>query len=102
MTSNQEEWARARDRLVDTVKYLGFPEGLGEAIAKNLGSPKAMGRMTAYLEYVKPKSAEVIVDEMLAICSEISAWRDKKESETANARYNEMRCQRLNDPAEEE
>ena len=29
-------------------------------------------------------------DEMLAICSEIDAWRDKKASEEANARYNEM------------
>lgn len=27
---------------------------------------------------------------MLAICQEISGWREKKESEEANARYNEM------------
>ena len=30
------------------------------------------------------------MDEMLAICSEIDAWRDKKASEEANARYNEI------------
>jgi hypothetical protein len=29
------------------------------------------------------------VDEMLAISSEIEAWHRKKESEQANARYNE-------------
>ncbi len=33
---------------------------------------------------------ELIVDEMLAICSEIDAWKEKKASEEANARYNEM------------
>ena len=32
----------------------------------------------------------VKVDEMLAICSEISDWREKKASQEANARYNEI------------
>lgn len=74
---------------------LGFREELGEAIAKNLGSPKAMERMTAYLHYVKPKKEELVVDEMLAICSEIAAWREKKASEEANAKYNEILYQGL-------
>jgi hypothetical protein len=39
---------------------------------------------------VKPHSEELLVDEMLAICSEIDAWREKKASEQANARYNEI------------
>ena len=39
---------------------------------------------------VKPKSAELIVDEMLAICSEINAWRETKATEVANASYNDM------------
>lgn len=59
-------------------------------MAKHLGSPKAMERMISYLDYVKPKSEELIVDEMLAIRSEIDAWKEKKASEEANARYNEM------------
>ena len=33
---------------------------------------------------------EEVVDEMLAIRSEIETWRAKKDSEDANARYNEM------------
>ncbi len=49
-----------------------------------------MNRMMSYLYNVKPRNAELVVDEMLAICSEIDAWRDKKASEEANARYNEM------------
>ena len=38
----------------------------------------------------KPKTAEIAVDEMIAICSEIEAWKKKKESEAANAAYNEL------------
>ena len=90
MTDNQMEWIRARDELVREIRNLGFPEDLGEQKAKQLGSPKAMSRMMGYLVNVRPRSAELIIDEMLAICSEIDAWRDKKASEEANARYNEM------------
>ena len=88
MTTNQIVWARARDALVESVERLGFPAELGEAAAKLLGSPKAMERMISYLDYVKPKSEEMIVDEMLAICAEIDAWRDKKASQEAQASYN--------------
>lgn len=90
MTADQKEWVLARDELVHSIVGLGFTKELGNEIAKNLGSPKAMRRMNAYLYNVKPRSAELIVDEMLAIRSEIDAWREKKASEEANARYNEM------------
>ena len=90
LTDNQREWERTKDKLVSAVKQLGFPEELGEQIAKQLGSPKAMNRMLSYLYNVKPRSVELVVDEMLAICSGIDAWRNKKASEEANARYNEM------------
>ena len=36
---------------------------------------------------VKPKSTEMLVDEMLAIDSQIKTWREKKESEEAQWRY---------------
>ena len=90
MTGNQREWARTKEQLVSAVRELGFPEELGEQVARQLGSPKAMNRMLSYLYHVKPRSAELIVDEMLAIYSEIDAWREKKASEEANAGYNEM------------
>jgi hypothetical protein len=96
MTANKTEWMRARDQLAEEIKNLGFPEELGDAAARNLGSPKAMRRMISYLQNVKPKKAELIVDEMLAICGEIEEWKKKKEMQAANERYNEY----LNDQKE--
>ena len=46
--------------------------------------------MTVYLREVQPNSPELIADEMIAILEEIAAWRQKKEAEEANARYNDM------------
>ena len=100
MITNQLLWTRTKDELVESVKRLGFPAELGEAVAKHLGSPKAMERMISYLDYVKPKSEELIVDEMLAIRSEVDAWKEKKASEEANARYNEMLYYGLGDSEE--
>ncbi len=83
-------WNKTKNELVLAVTGLGFREDLGEAIARHLGSPKAMERMISYLKYVRPRSEELVVDEMLAIRSEIDAWRAKKAAEEANARYNEI------------
>ena len=102
MTADQREWSRTRDELVEAVASLGFPKDLGDALAKNLGSPKAMRRMIAYLYNEKPKTAEIAVDEMIAICSEIAAWKEKKQSEEANARYNDMLNYGLGYPDEED
>lgn len=90
MTDEQREWTRAREGLTAAVMGLGFPAELGDEIAKNLGSPKAMNRMISYLHYAKPQKVELVVDEMLAIQSVISAWRRKKAGQEANARYNEF------------
>ena len=87
---NRMEWAGSRDELVNAIIHLGFPDELGIEIAKQLGSPNAMNRMLGYLYNVKPRSAELVVDEMLAICSDIDAWKEKKSSEEANVYYNEM------------
>ena len=86
----KREWATAKEELIHEMEFLGFSRELGVQVAANLGSPKAIKRMTAYLYYVKPRTEELVVDEMLAICSEISSWRDKKMSEEANAKITEM------------
>ena len=90
MTENQRKWAEARDGLGRVLAELGYPEELGDEIARYLGSPKAMDRMKAYLRGVRPDSLELIVDEMLAIRSEIDEWRKKRSAQEANARYNEV------------
>ena len=56
MIDKRNEWQRSRDTLVSAMKSLGFSKELGEVIAKHLGSPKAIDRMTAYLNYVKPRT----------------------------------------------
>ena len=90
MTDHRTDWLRSSEKLISAIVSLGFPEELGKAVAKNLGSPKAMDRMTTYLDNVKPRKAELVVDEMLGIMSEIGSWRDRKESQEANAAYNEI------------
>ena len=83
-------WTQSKNALVRAVTDLGFPAELGDLVARQLGSPKAMDRMTAYLRYVRPNRAELIADEMLAILSEIDAWKDLKRSREASVSYNEM------------
>ena len=89
MDNSHADWVRKKNELVAAVKHLGFPAALGEQVAANLGGIKAMDRMIAYLSYVKPKKAELVVDEMLAICSDIEEWKKKKSSREANEAYNE-------------
>ncbi len=74
---------------MNSIVRLGFSEELGDEIARNLGSPKAMQRMNSYLYYVKPDKVELVVDEMLAIKSEINTWKEKKASQEVNEKYNE-------------
>jgi len=88
MTPNQYLWAQARDRLVAAVTGIGFSAELGELMARQLKSPKAIDRMVSYIRQAHPRTEEMLVDEMLAICAEIETWRQKKESQEAQARYN--------------
>ncbi|MBQ8093000.1 MAG: hypothetical protein IJ242_05420 [Clostridia bacterium] len=88
MNQTQNSYKNARDRLVSAVLSLGFSEELARLMARQLGAPKAIDRMTNYVLHVRPHSEEMLVDEMLAICSDVAAWREKKASEAAQASYN--------------
>lgn len=88
MTPAQKEWAQARDELAQAVAALGYPGELADLLAKQLKSPRAIGRMTSYLYQARPRSMEMIVDEMLAICADTENWRRKKEGQEAQASYN--------------
>ena len=85
MTEAQRTWVNARNRLASAVSEVGFPKELADLLAKELKSPKAMDRMTAYLLQARPHSLETVVDEMLAIRADVDAWIRKKESEAAQA-----------------
>lgn len=102
MTPNQYLWAQARDRLVAAVTGIGFSAELAELMAKQLGSPKAIDRMVSYIRQAHPRTEEMLVDEMLAICAEIETWRQKKESQEAQARYNSWLYYKKWNPDEEE
>ena len=102
MTRNQYLWAQARDRLVAAVTGIGFSAELAELMAKQLGSPKAIDRMVSYIRQAHPRTEEMLVDEMLAICAEIETWHQKKESQEAQERYNSWLYYKKWNPDEEE
>lgn len=87
MTPNQMQWTQEKNRLAEAVLSLGYPEEFADLLAKQLGSPAAIRRMASWIVLAHPGSIEMIIDEMLAICAEIDAWREKKESREAQAGY---------------
>lgn len=76
--------------LVETIVRMGYPESFGKTIAENLRTEKTMSRMIGYLRHAKPKSAEEIADEMLAIMDDRERWIQKKSAQFYNSRYNEI------------
>ena len=79
---------QARDRLAAALQAQGYPAELGEMMAKQLRTPKTIDRMTSYVQHGYARSMEMLADEMLAICADADAWRKKKESQDAQAKYN--------------
>ena len=102
MTPNQRIWAQSRDRLAAAVTALGFSAELAELMARQLKSPKAIDRMTSYVRQARPRTEEMLVDEMLAICAEIEAWRERRESREAQARCSARLYFQKQEPDEEE
>ena len=91
MNEFQKAWAQACERLKAAAVSQGFTEEVASLMARQLGSPKAMDRMTSYIRQVHPRSEEMLVDEMLAICAEIDEWRRKKAGREAQASYTALR-----------
>ena len=88
MTPNQRIWALSRNQLAAAVTALGYPEEFADMLARQLKSPRAIDRLTSYIVQARPGTLEMIVDETLAICAEIDAWREKKASREAQEGYN--------------
>lgn len=85
-----DERARVYRDLVDTIVKMGYPKEFGVAIADNLRTEKTMSRMIGYLHHAKPRTAEEIADEMLAIMDDRQRWVNKKSAEFYNSKYNEL------------
>ncbi len=84
------ERERIRQELIETIVRMGHPEEFGVLIAGNLGTEKTMSRMIGYLKHARPRSAEEIADEMLAIVDDRDRWVRKKSAEYYNRKYNEL------------
>ena len=84
----RETWREAYGELLRTAVSWGLPEEVAKVLARNLGSERAMRRMTSYIHNGHPRSVEDIADELLAIMEDCARWRDKKQTEESNARYN--------------
>ncbi len=91
MSEHRREWAQARDRLTEALIGAGFPGELGDLLARQLRIPKAMDRLSGYIRQARPRSVEMLVDEVFAINAEIDAWRQRKEARDAQASYWAMR-----------
>jgi len=83
MEDQERQYAYAD--LADAVVRLGYPEEFAQVLASELRSAKAMRRMAAYIDGVRPTSPEQIADELLAITYERDRWVEQKMSEHANA-----------------
>ena len=65
----------------------GVSRELACLMAKHLGGPRAIDRMTSNVHQARPRAEEMLVDGMLAICAEIETWHEREESREAQARY---------------
>lgn len=72
VTPQQFLFSQARDQLIQAVTAMGFSAELGDLCARQIGSPRGIDRLTSYVYNVRPRTEELLVDEMLAIADQIS------------------------------
>ena len=68
----------------------GYPENLCDLVTRNLNTDYTAGRMIGYLSHYSYLPDVEVVDEMLAILSDRNAIMQKKETEKAQAKINEL------------
>lgn len=71
MMDGRIEWARSRDQLVSAVRDLGFPEKLGEQIAKQLAGKEKIVKIERKQFFGDRNLTSYIVP---ATITEIGAW----------------------------
>ena len=75
--------------LYEMMLRRGYPETFCDQITRNLNTDWTAQRMIGYLSHYKKLPMEEVVDEMLAILSDRNRIMQKKELESANAKWNE-------------
>ncbi len=85
----EDNRVQAARQLEKILAERGYPAEFGRLIAAELQTEKQIRRMTEYLLQVKDQRIEDIVDEMLAIKSDIESWQRKKIAEYNNRKINE-------------
>ena len=74
--------------LYEIMLRRGYPESFCDQITRNLNTDWTVQRMIGYLSHCKKLPMEEVVDEMLAILSDRNRIMQKKELESANAKWN--------------
>ena len=100
MKTSDKNREQLYQELVQAIVRLGYPQSFGILVAENLRTEKTMTRMLGYLRNAKPKKAEEIADEMLAIMAEREQWVRKKTAEFYNSKYNDLLNKGLEDEEE--
>lgn len=68
----------------------GYPEVFCDEVTKNLNTDWTAQRMIGYLSHYQKLRLEDIADEVLAILNDRNRIMDKKTTEEANIRWNEI------------
>lgn len=68
----------------------GYPEVFCDEVTKNLNTDWTAQRMIGYLSHYQKLRLEDIADEVLAILNDRNRIMDKKSTEEANIRWNEI------------
>lgn len=76
--------------LYDMMQKRGYPEPFCREVTRNLNTDWTAQRMIGYLSHYQKPRLEDIADEVLAVLSDRHSIMEKKATEEANARWNEM------------
>lgn len=102
---NRNEYTRetfldAYHELLRVLNDYGIPAEVSKMIAGNLRSERSLRRMTSYIRNGRPRTMEDIADEMLAIMEDNERWKQKRQFEESNARYNEWLNSDMREPSD--
>lgn len=78
------------ERLFEMMLQRGYSKEFSDLITMNLNTDFTATRMIGYLAHYSDLPEGEVVDEMLAIMSDRDLIMRKKESEAANARWNQI------------